>query len=500
MLRALSALDIACCNRAVRPTLLHLDSQLNYAWALSNGVYGQDVQIEHVVQLPCYLRWLADRQVAVQTLYLTDACMPSMIEVPIAATLPLVRVIVLATTIQITDSIDSLAMLLHACPNVTNISTAGWTEKVLETAFWHTLLSFPNLRLSTLEAPCCACDTNALTEVIQMFGQSLSSVWLEQQDAILPVLTSCCEHLKMVHIYAKRIEAGDVAVLLQTCRGITSLSIHGFAGDADHVNEVAFAANADCLRHLSIGFYTDHQDNIIPIPYDSLGRLLNSFPWLDEVQVSSCSYQRSTGHLKLFSAELQAADVDYLVANCCGAKSVEIFVFGDPSPAVLAPIMALIGDALGLALETVIITVFAPLGLMTGTQLLALPLRCPGLKRLELSSSESCGGVLADAHLVQLIKSCPLMENLMLRYCFHFKITDAGMEQLFANGRHLKQVHIDISPNVFTSKALQAILDSQLHLERFSCACHGSISEADVKEFRQSAKALQLFPVPQIVM
>lgn len=321
MLQALSALEAACSKRALRPVIQHLQSHLNYPWKLTT-LATQHQQIRPIKQLSSYLQWLADRQVAVKTVFLTKASMAD--ELVLRTSLPFVESVVVADLMECSLAADALSAVLRACPNVTCISCAGWTtEAGLEAALWEVLLSFPRMHLTTLIVRGTVIDTDGLSKVIKMFGHSLTSVAFQEagSDTLLPVLAHCCKHLTAVEIHPKRITADELTTFLRKCQEITSLVVRGFVGDAKRVYEVVFAANC-CLKHFNIDFNARERQGAIP--YDCLGRLLHNFDHLDSVTVADCSYQRSTAVLRFATSGLSMEDLRYILSNCGGAKAVEL--------------------------------------------------------------------------------------------------------------------------------------------------------------------------------
>lgn len=481
LLRAMSAMDIACTNRAHRPTLLALLAN-PYIALQPNAREAKGIVF---VDLVGHMKWLMLRQVA--AVHRLDIDMTNLAKHPLPKPITLPHITSLVCKCFHRSSAEPfLQEVLLACPNLTSIQGVDSGH----------LITVP------ADAPA-ADEQNAFPGILALYASCLEAldvcIKFSWHKRILDL--QCCHGLRVLKISTGP-ETGIVP-LLAACPNLTDLSLQNFALSnlKEFVLSVLQAGRSDGRAHLRRLTLSDNDDE--NADYETcFSEILSEGLWLDYLRMGWCAYSNTEGvgqKLELCCAHfmLPLEELSAIFRACSTVKHLFIERFRDADK-VFDLLTSVLPD-LDIRLSTVIMSIHAGPG---EGYLLGAACFCPMLTELRVD----CCQFAVDELQLLAAADCKMLEVLWLRArgdaddneipCVQI---DAGLEALFAKCSRLKTVSllggVDIS-----FRSLQAILDNRLQLAMLviSTLTPVSITYQDIQVFYHLAKQVHLLPVPVI--
>lgn len=320
-LRNISSLDVACCNRSLRPQLLLLAACAGRGCSIdveSNRDTFQNV-----------LRWLLSRGVEAKVLSVSGSCVcPQTMEV-----IPSIENVHCSPT----ERADEMATLFNACPNVSILSVDCDDQEGTATGagFWAVLASaqVPGLREFRFNNSDGLSDCVLVFSALQRIGDGLQKfdfMELGYDDStagprgnmLLQALADSCHMLQTVSMTAFGGTADHVIRFMQANRQLQEVSFFMLSCTVSDVNNIL----ATTGPHQSLNKFRCLITNTFPkVNHDSDGEafvgILERFPFLDSLAMFDCEYVRSKGSLKL-SSKLSPASLECIVAACSPVREL----------------------------------------------------------------------------------------------------------------------------------------------------------------------------------
>lgn len=239
---ALSALDIACCNKALRPALLDLTGHpLNIWTKCATRLASKDLR--------CFILWLAARQVHVTGLVLTDTNLQALAKNPFGLPfLPSVENIMLYSS-----NVVGLYAVLNVCPHADSLEGSYSDGLIMQ--MWNTFRGFRSLTTltcwggfgsisKTLNAPQVQADYQR--------GVATVGYRLKQVQFSHVVLTNACviairDHCPDMRKISANVDGVAILLVLEMaskCNLLHTLMLEGYRGTVNECHAILHACSA----------------------------------------------------------------------------------------------------------------------------------------------------------------------------------------------------------------------------------------------------------------
>lgn len=469
LLMALSSLDIACCNRALRQPFLDLASCLIFpVHSFRNDC---EVTVDDVQGL---MTWLSSRRVALRSLFLNSSAQQQFTATP--------RTI--SSVCIGSEGLDTARQVLLACgPGLTSIRCSQrMTPNTNLTPLWDTLASNHFHQLERLVAPLIGVNSAMLVSVLTSNGQRLRELQLTNMpasDAILAAIAQC-KQLDTLSVCVCGSQMDGIAGILHACCQLRKLVLESYAGDSKE----ELLGMLQVGKHLKEFHVTVAHGDMQAISCHVFSQLLAEHPWLDALGFQFYGYASSTRYLQLCCLDLDQDHLVRILSHCCPIKLTirGVLYHGHQQ------LLSILGERLGgtlLELEWFNCT----------ESVIPLVLQCRHLRRLRMH-----GMFLRDSFVHRLPIACRELQQLTWDNAGKGvgEFGDAAMEALFFGCRELREVLLDNAPDL-SFRTLQAVLDNALHLEKLSWRA-STVTSAEVERFKMLARDQGMLPVPVIAL
>lgn len=478
LISALSALDMACCNRSSRIHLLTLSSRVIFN-AADHYKYRDGCL---VADLLGFVHWIHTRSIALRILCPTEENVTNLeqfatsyTELPF--TLPLITCIYMDLDVE---SHLWLALLLKACPNLTCIESTVQDYEMNE-LIWKAIgmSHLPNLRAIS----------------VRSYSRSISEEMLAALSKFAPQLEELCfDSVPLDHDVWKcivdhgcpslrKLRCGQIShsfhTLFTSCPQLTDLTANIRISE---IPQVLQASNRKLMRLMVDGMLYIHPLTVVDI--------LERFPFLEEFSISgSYTICRSSRSLCLGSDVSKETFnfADFVRFFCCCSftkLSLELMIdapaFLDGSQAFQANLRNAFCQLEDLAIRVHWLNVIAPylqLGQLTSLQ---------------------CNGELTRDCILKIASGCSNLKHLSLRTS-GFTMTQADLKMLLIGCPALTELGLAGAPKIGYKALLQTLLDTKARLNIIRWGGAGITGEEDMGRFRSLAVERQLIPVPTLV-
>lgn len=515
LLRLLSQLDSACCNRALRPELIQLLQQVRFeAKAVLYTAPVEWFDPPRVKDLLSCLRWLTARQVQIRTLDLHLKHDPAKYwkRAPDERGIWLPSVQVLHVRC-IEDA--------GCCPNLLSIGTSigsshhclylGHHQRIIDMEqadmFWNAVRQghLPELRV-LFPAHCYSGhrpnhSDEELCAVLRAVGNQLEHADLlhfsfeMRPTELLHSTLSELVGLQSLEIFVNGFTDMDVERMLAACSNLTTLRLHFYQNTAVALLALLQAAS----QHLFVSFLPPPPSTYL-VGFKEFSHLLEGLPLLESVAVDCHLYERSSQRLKL---DLRIGYLDNRetlerIAGGIICKNIIKLTILATSYVQLGWHMHGLGQHLGPQLLEVTID-------SAEEEVAQLVQYYPNLAKLSVN--------LGHCDLLKLAEYCPKLTYLYWQVASRWRtttISEDAWETLIAGCPLLKEVHIVGIRSKPSWRMLQALITNRLCLHKLvwmRAPLNGFLESAvelvdkvvwkqHKKRFRQVCKERQLMPVP----
>lgn len=507
-LRTVSALDVAFCNKALRPKLLDLisddrDPTVPLDQFTETGRSASVIQgyaSRPVCRYVEYLQWSRNRNWPDRRLCLHSAHLNELTNSP-DSLFPIRQQHVESLYYLVTDVVSpgsdfqAISRVLKCCPHLTSVNILCADEG--EVDFSHGMISaltiFPNIPLKAFRA----CENSQLTDLgvcmlAQTFSATLDELRLSNaniSDKSIRMIANKCKRLQIIDLNCNSVSLAALSELADACKKIWFFSVRNVTFDDKDLDEL--------VSHLkALEVFRCH--NSPDIDAVSFLRLLRAFPSIavadmDDIALfKSVSVHDSADYDTLVASSvtmlaLSASNISHGVVRgrfvlherLCGADGelcvpllsaildalpaehinmIVMETFNNPHPEVVFPsaILPKIGDKFGQHLDT--------LEMLLGDDVLVEDLNYMLSSCSNLTSVALYGcSVLSDFTLEVIgMMLGNNLRRLNLQNAPH--ITDNGMAALLVTTGQLKDLVL-AKAGLIGVGTLQALLDSDISLE-----------------------------------
>lgn len=478
LLRVLSAIDMACCSKAVRKPFLWLIAQI--------PAFGELTPVESVssvIHIFPFVQWLDSRKVVLKVLALngrqsggTDLFQGNeghAISFPAVEHIHWVESGIYGQTLE---------GVLRCCPNLTSIVCERFqrydvtnTDLVEKYVPYLRDVTVLGCLMVSVDHVCCP-----QLRVLRLKGYLVSSF----ADAAI----AGCPLLETLEVMVDTRSFNSVSGIVRACPLLRELILHGDGrGESIEVQILQIATHKQ-IQRLAFLFLNDFL--AYGRQYDeTFVRILELRPDIEHLQVNSRIFSRTAGDV------LHVNIADHQMYQLCQ---------GFLSPQILARILGICAPfKLNLTINISDDVVNAMRAANLDLQSLTANdwYMCRTLLLRELFNKESLlqlemQGEIYDGMLSVVEHHCPKLKSLSLTGSLH--VTDEGMIGVFKRCKkieHLKMIRI--SSHKMTRKTVQGMFDCGLHLKTLKLPYFEGCS---AEWLRQQAKECQLLPVPDVEM
>lgn len=455
LLRTMIILDVACCNRALRPAL-----QAVFAAPFHRGSGPRSPAADDDAPLVAAqgIEWSVKRNVSIMAIEVSAA--------DTAGPWPALPAVEHITLQHITEPCltHTLKALHDACPSITSLKLVGRpSEQFAE----HIRLFASGLR---------------------RLSYSDTGYWLLPMESISAL--TCCAQLQSLDLDMDRSRIPALLQVLSACPQLSRLSLtFGHQLELQSIQDILSAGQR--LQQASFKSFESQHELAAVLPL-----LSQQFPSLDlhisATRFSDMGYCRSAGrlscHLQPFQA-MGAEEVDEMLSACPSVFVLKLQGCNLNTAATLERIGQQIGNQL---LDLSLSCIWQKAAVDNRLCLLA---HCSRLQRLTMKS-----GTISDDSMQQLAACCPLLENVKFENIqSQTLLGDVGMIALFGRCKHIKEVRV-MCRNSMTYLTLQAILLHRSPVRGLYVPMIGErkSSAAHIQRFRAEAKRIGLLPVTRI--
>lgn len=499
LLMALSALDVACCRKRLRADFLQLTSDLTFS-----AIRNDEIKVSHYgSDILCYMAWLADRRVAVRSLFISSHMLQDLqaqlevhhVSLPLPTTPSVVHL-----TIASTPCALALECILRACPRVTSIHTD--TDQSSVASMMGPMLGLTPLRELAYRIHCT--DT-ALTAVLGVHGSHLTNLTISANSPLdLATLLShtMCPCLTQLAISEWATDSSQLLRLLEGLPYLVQLELKPLPCDVRLF--AAILQQDGRSEHLKVfKVTTTRQFNLTRFV-----ELLSGHAWLKTLQVDEWVVCRQTGHLGILQDTVPDG-IRLLLESLCPVLR-KLTVSGKPrdGSSFAGSLLEVVGTLHGSGLQELILHRVDPFSVNKMVQM------CPNLLYMTLQ----------DVYFFQPLMmtigtTCQQLQTLVMEECdctFHFGCgranMDAVLRELLGTCSKLRSLKLGfakvthstayeyVTPRI-SLRTLQAIVSSnRLHLEEVIFKGSIGMSSKDIEQFVKLAQERQRLPVPRIIL
>lgn len=504
VLKALSALDVACCNKPVRQAFLALCRRLQL-----NGHIHSTKSFQTKYQ-SSYMLWLTDRGISVKFLHIRPTAIVSRPRLDLLThlrklagysernSIPLVSVTHLLLDGEL--SRESCLLALGWCGHVTQLDIHHdrnkqddflWSILAMQCKLTHINLQFA--RFDVLRS------TTNMMAALRHMGVTLIHLSLKGV-ACSEAFLHCLGHCKLLQNLEIAPSVGigashsqSIVNLINSCVSLRALSLTWFGGTIRDIDAILSAGSLQQLKSFAVSNWNQDATQLMA----DFANTLHRNPWLDCLKFNTRSlFERVHGaglsatvtHLVTCTGGLTEACAQLILDACHELTKLELIVNQQSDSLALATIAGLFHCML---LE---ITLYAYPVCCSQATLARLPARCPALKRLIYE-----GFLIDDAILEDVAHACRQLEHVRISVASGVLLVgDTGFRTLVTNCCKLKIIDIGNAPGC-TKRSLEAILTCGVRLTSMTWGSKVGFDQADVDEFLAQAKQQQLLPLPKVL-
>lgn len=491
LLHALSVLDVASCNHALRPDFLALAKHPAIVWAdFCYEDYFSIGSVEYKRDTASFLKWLQSR-VTKRIVMLHLDQLNGLVNYSIE---PLAHIdTVVLFGIANAAGAEALKVVLEACSNLTSL-----TFQAADDTWKQVKHLVPSIQLKVLifHGVVMFGPTNIFADFLARCPLGLEEVRIPTVDAsddIIDLLAIHADTLKVLEINCRILESIKLLELVQQCKVLEELVLTEFEiGTNADAEAIVDATKHNLKRFVLSGPCDEDCDFESIVDLNLFADLLERCLWLEKVHVINCSYDRISEELILTSSHFKLLEVPLIdriaSLNLC-VRSLE-FSTSDSSDFPDAVVdQARINLIRSMGKE---ITTFS-IDSTTENMVVCLGECCPMLTTVTL--------MLCDDLLLKLLAlSVKTVRRIGMCYGNY---SDVGIGDMLTACQHLQEIHVKYGPKI-TSKTLDAILSLKHKLKRFTWSESIGLrsgwlwndEQTVINKFRDSIKVQQLVPVP----
>lgn len=487
-LLALSALDIACCSAAVRPSYLFLAGHSSNFWN------SREVQLV-VSELSSFMRWLQSRQVKLKWLLLTDQNLQEFMlflrkrrerEGLAAApphTLLLLSVQHLVLWKTHNDNKDAITAVLSVCPCTVSLETSS--SACVTPTLGDLILGKTNSSEDEQTQLLHSAHTPVPWQVLHI-GHALTDECLEMLTKGPPTF------LTSLSLFAEA-SLSTVLAVIASCEHLSHLKLSAFAGTGADLEQVLQAGRHQLRSFTVIAMR--------PKPSDALAlfaEVLERHPWLDCWGIGSYLVHKSAGSLALHITEsTDKAMVENICTNAVSSSSgTQITKLKLTGTAINIEVAIILRRHFAKALEELDNEIISSTSMTTISCLLVCS--AEKLKKIRLHTLSDPLTGMSDWHLEHFVKEAHSLETLVITGTN--TISNKGMEQCIALCPSLKELHLGHAPNITIAGVRAALSHGTVRkltwdTAGFDAADFLYFDDKDLQKMREEAKPQQMLPV-----